>query len=190
MKNKMLLIILAGGLMFSMSACSGGNGDGNDTVQEQQVEENETPDSTDSTAQDNSAENTENQADAESTDDIGGSDILVVYFTYGENADLPEGVDASASASIQVYDGETTGNTGLVARMISEETGADIFSIRTVELYPDNYDDTIDQGREEQSQNARPELADHIEDISQYNTIFLGYPKIQYGFFECIACIE
>ena len=61
--------------------------------------------------------------------------------------------------------------------MISEETGADLFSIRTVEKYPDNYDDAVDQGQEEQSENARPELASQIEDISRYDTIFLGYPN-------------
>ena len=94
-----------------------------------------------------------------------------------ENAELPDGVDAVASASIQEWNGETTGNTGAVAHMISEETGADLFSIRTVEKYPDNYSDTVDQGQEEQSEQARPELASHIEDISQYDTVFLGYPN-------------
>ena len=94
-----------------------------------------------------------------------------------ENAELPDGVDTVASASIQEWNGETTGNTGAVAHMISEETGADLFSIRTVEKYPDNYSDTVDQGQEEQSEQARPELASHIEDISQYDTVFLGYPN-------------
>lgn len=94
-----------------------------------------------------------------------------------ENAELPDGVDTVASASIQEWNGETTGNTGAVAHMISEETGADLFSIRTVEKYPDNYSDTVDQGQEEQSEEARPELASHIEDISQYDTVFLGYPN-------------
>ena len=35
----------------------------------------------------------------------------------------------------------------------------------------------MDQGQEEQSEEARPELASHIEDISQYDTVFLGYPN-------------
>lgn len=54
---------------------------------------------------------------------------------------------------------------------------ADLFSIQTVEQYPGSYDDTIDQGQEEQSEGARPELASEIEDISQYDTVFLGYPN-------------
>lgn len=56
---------------------------------------------------------------------------------------------------------------------------ADLFSIQTVEQYPGSYDDTIDQGQEEQSEGARPELASEIEDISQYDTVFLGYKKIE-----------
>lgn len=37
----------------------------------------------------------------------------------------------------------------------------------------------IDQGQEEQSEGARPELASEIEDISQYDTVFLGYKKLK-----------
>lgn len=107
----------------------------------------------------------------------GGSNMLVAYFTYAENADLPEDVDASSSASIQTWNDEMTGNTGAVAHMISEATGADLFSIQTVEKYPDSYDATVDQGQEEQSEDARPELATHIENLDSYETIFLGFPN-------------
>lgn len=56
---------------------------------------------------------------------------------------------------------------------------ADLFFIQTVEQYPGSCDDMIDQGQEEQSEGARPELASEIEDISQYDTVFLGYKKIE-----------
>ena len=58
------------------------------------------------------------------------TNILVAYFSYAENTDLPDDVDASATASVQVWNDETTGNTGVVAAMIAEATGADLFSIR------------------------------------------------------------
>ena len=41
---------------------------------------------------------------------------LIVYFSYGENSELPQDVDASASASIQKWNDENTGNTGIVAQ--------------------------------------------------------------------------
>lgn len=120
---------------------------------------------------------TEGTAEAESSEAGAQSSLLVAYFSYAENAALPDDVDASASASIQPWNGALTGNTGVVADMIAQATGADLFSIRTVEQYPDTYDATLDQGQQEQSDGARPELATHLENLDSYDTIFLGFPN-------------
>ena len=122
-------------------------------------------------------QSTEGTAEAESSEAGAQSSLLVAYFSYAENAALPDDVDASASASIQPWNGTLTGNTGVVADMIAQATGADLFSIRTVEQYPDTYDATIDQGQQEQSDGARPELAAHLENLDSYDTIFLGFPN-------------
>ena len=122
-------------------------------------------------------QSTEGTAEAESSEAGAQSSLLVAYFSYAENAALPDDVDASASASIQPWNGALTGNTGVVADMIAQATGADLFSIRTVEQYPDTYDATIDQGQQEQSDGARPELATHLENLGSYDTIFLGFPN-------------
>ena len=61
--------------------------------------------------------------------------------------------------------------------MIAEATGADLFSIRTAEAYPATYDETVDQGLEEQNANARPALAARLENPEQYDVVFLGYPN-------------
>ena len=122
-------------------------------------------------------QSTEGTAEAESSEVGAQSSLLVAYFSYAENAALPDDVDASASASIQPWNGALTGNTGVVADMIAQATGADLFSIRTVEQYPDTYDATIDQGQQEQSEGARPELATHLENLDSYDTIFLGFPN-------------
>lgn len=110
------------------------------------------------------------------------SRILIAYFTYGENAPLPDGVDATSSASIQYRDdGSITGNTGIVAGMIAEATGGELFSILTAEQYPDSYDATIDAGQQEKDSGTLPELASHIENLEDYDTIFLGFPNWWYG---------
>lgn len=114
--------------------------------------------------------------------------VLVAYFSYGENTELPEDVDASASASIQIWNGTTTGNTGVLAHMIEESTGGEIFSIKTVDKYSPNYDETVKQGQAENENNIRPELATHIESLDNYDTVFLGFPKMEYGF-NCVWCI-
>lgn len=201
MRKRTLGILLAGMMALSVAACGGSAGAGNQENQEagdaaRVTESTEVPattsadetetattaeapevseDMSETTEEAQAEKNTEeNGADASGT---AGSNILVAYFTYGENADLGDNVDASSSASIQMLDGQVTGNTGVVASVIADLTGADTFSIRTVESYPDNYNDTIDQGQEEQQEDVRPELSGQIENLDSYDTIFLGYPN-------------
>ena len=166
--KKLIAMILAGMMAFSLAACSG------NAAQESSQEATSGTDSS-------SAEAEESTVSAETlspeTAEDTGANMLVAYFSYAENADLPDGVDASTSASIQLWHNETTGNTGVVADMIADATGADLFSIQTVEKYPDSYQATVDQGKEEQSADARPALATHIENLDSYDVIFLGFPN-------------
>lgn len=163
MKRRLVSILLVGILIFSINGC--GSEEEEAPAENSQQEEAALEDTE---GEDETASQAEGNTDAS---------VLVAYFTYGENADLPEDVDASSSASIQSYNGETTGNTGLVAHMISAALGADLFSIQTTEPYPDNYDDTVDQGQEEQRSDERPQLASQLEGLDGYDTIFLGYPN-------------
>lgn len=165
---------------FLLAACSGGESQedsGQEPSDNAQVSEEEVPSETDESA---SAE--EDAVSGGATEESADTNMLVAYFSYAENADLPEGVDVSSGASIQIWNDETTGNTGVVAAMIADTAGADMFSIRTAEKYPDTYDATIDQGQEEQNEEARPELASHIENLDSYDVIFLGYPKMEQGY--------
>lgn len=122
------------------------------------------------------AENTDISEKNEST-----SDILVAYFTYAENADISDSIDASASASIQLWNGKMTGNTGVIADMIAQKTGGELFSIQTVKTYPFDYNGTLKEGQAEKSNNEYPELSTHIENLDGYNTIFVGFPNWWYG---------
>lgn len=99
--------------------------------------------------------------------------ILIAYFTAAENS----GVDAVASASVTDIDGSAVGLTRAVADMIQDETGGELFSIRTSEVYPANRDELIDYAAQEQEEDARPELTSHIDDLDQYDVIFVGYPN-------------
>lgn len=162
MKKRWISLFMAGILVFGVTACKN--------------EESSTTNSTkQTTAQ--TERSTDTKTSKEKTAQGDSSKRLVVYFTYAENAELPDGVDASSGASIQTWDGETTGNTGIVARMIQETVGADLFSIQTAEKYPADYDDTVDQGQEEQSADSRPKLSAKVDNIDQYDTIFLGFPN-------------
>lgn len=69
------------------------------------------------------------------------------------------------------------GNTKVVANMIQEVTGGDVFRIDTVKSYPEDYTETTDVAKKELHDNARPELSSHVENMDSYSVIFLGYPN-------------
>ena len=111
---------------------------------------------------------------AETAEEPGG--ILIAYFSVPEDVDT-EGVDAVAGASVVVREGEVLGNTEYMASIIQQTVGGDLFRIETVEDYPLDHDALVDFAAEEQDAGARPELAGEIENLDQYDTIFLGYPN-------------
>lgn len=117
-------------------------------------------------------------AEVEESHEAGETASLVVYFSRAENIVFDENVDAVTSASINLDESSNPiGNMRILAEYISEETGAEIFSIRTVETYPTAYKDTTDLATEEKDENARPELVSHIDDMEDYDVIYLGYPN-------------
>ena len=98
--------------------------------------------------------NNENQTNTEenqNNQESGSENVLVVYFSH-------------------------TGNTETVANFIHEAVGGDIVKLETEEPYTDNYNDLLDIAQNEQNENARPLLSTQIDNIEDYDTIFLGYP--------------
>ncbi len=69
------------------------------------------------------------------------------------------------------------GNVEYTASLIQNQIGGDVFRIETVSSYPADYRDTTNQAKNEQNENARPELVNHLDDVSQYDTIYLGFPN-------------
>ena len=68
------------------------------------------------------------------------------------------------------------GSTQYLGRVIAEKTGADVFRIVPIKAYPTDYSAHTAQAKMEQGENARPAIQDNFGDLSQYDTIFLGYP--------------
>lgn len=104
---------------------------------------------------------------------------LVVYFSMPETTE-PENMSREEELSTVVIDGEVLGNTQYVAYIIAENTGADIFRIEPVTPYPLDHSELENIAQKEQSDNSRPEIAGTVEDIDQYDTIFLGFPNWYY----------
>lgn len=70
-----------------------------------------------------------------------------------------------------------SGNTEAVANFIHNAVGGDIVKLETETPYPSDYDELLDYAQEEQRENARPVLSTKIDNIDEYDTIFLGYPN-------------
>jgi len=70
----------------------------------------------------------------------------------------------------------TVGNTEVVAGMIRDRTGADLYKIEPVDRYPDAYDATVDRNTAEQDANALPAIAAALPDIRPYDVVILGSP--------------
>lgn len=90
-------------------------------------------------------------ADTKSTTASDGK-ILIAFFTWG-------------------------GNTKEIAEEIQAQTGADLFEITLVNPYSTDYNTVLDEAQRDQNEQARPELAAHIENMDEYDTILLGYPN-------------
>lgn len=69
-----------------------------------------------------------------------------------------------------------TGNTKAVAEEIQKLTGSDLVELNTVVPYPDSYDDCLAQAQEERANSARPELSTIVSNMSEYDTVYVGYP--------------
>ncbi len=107
------------------------------------------------------------------------TDILVIYFSR-----------TGEQYTVGVID---KGNTAIVAEMIAEQTGGDLFEVMPVDdHYPMTYNALTDVAKQEQNVKARPEYNKNNQpDLSRYKTIFVGapvwwgdWPMIMYTVFE------
>lgn len=80
------------------------------------------------------------------------SKTLVAYFTY-------------------------SGNAKKVAEKVADIAGADLFEIKRETPYSGDYQTCVDEARKELKENTRPKLTGKVENMSQYDTLILGFPN-------------
>lgn len=88
----------------------------------------------------------------QNTDSSAGGNVLIAYFSWG-------------------------GNTAGIAEEIQRQTDADLFEITLVKPYSSDYNTVLDEAQRDQNEQARPELATHVENMEDYDVIILGYPN-------------
>ncbi|MCD8118666.1 MAG: aldo/keto reductase [Lachnospiraceae bacterium] len=117
---------------------------------------------------------TESQSETEEEEDGTEADISE------EAEDEPADSDSISSGSkILVAWFSCTGTTEQIAGWIAEETGADSYEIVPEDPYTEEDLAYYTGGRADQEQadsSARPAISGSVENIEQYDVIFLGYP--------------
>lgn len=69
------------------------------------------------------------------------------------------------------------GNTEIIAEMLHNLIGAELFKLEPVQEYSWNYNECIAQAQADQRRDARPELKAYPENVEKYDTIYLGFPN-------------
>ena len=191
--RNLICLILSLGLILSLTVC------GNSAGSTESNTESSTECSTESNSSSAPSEETSSQAaaadDSVTSEETDGSATEMSAVNEDESA-------SERSRILVVYFSRTGeqytvgvidhGNTAIVAEMIAEKTGADLFEILPEDdHYPMTYAELTDVAKSEQNENARPAYAGEVPDLSQYDTVFIGapvwwgdWPMIMYTFFE------
>ena len=165
MIKKLTTLMLGGLMVLSMVAC----GNTATNIETDHQANSKTAETTAST------EKAEDSIHSEQPE--GGSKMLVAYFSL-----------AGEQYGVGVIE---EGNTSIIAHMIAEQTGADLFEIKAVNPYPTSHSELLEVSRKEMSDKTRPEIADTVDNMDEYDTVFIGYPNwwgdmpmIVYNFLE------
>lgn len=69
-----------------------------------------------------------------------------------------------------------SGNTRVIAGLLSRSLGATLFEIVPASPYPEDYLETVEQARKQRDQGVEPALKATVPDLASYATVFLGMP--------------
>lgn len=151
--KKLIALILTGTMLFGLAACgrsTAQTGEASGASTEAQETETDVAEAAETSEADTAAP--ENDETTENTD---GSHILVAYFS-------------------------ATHTTEGVAEKLADGLDADLYQIVPEEPYTDadlNYnDDNCRANKEMNDPEVRPAISGTVENMDQYDTIFLGYP--------------
>lgn len=162
--KRIAALCLSALLIFSLAACSGGR-------QENLVSSDNEPQTSQSEQENTEQEETgtmESSQQPIASEETTGGKTLIAYFSLIDI--VPEGADASAHATPSI------GNTESAAMEIQRQVGGDLFAIKTVQTYPVSHREASAIAEEEMRSDARPALSNHLDNMDEYDTVYIGYP--------------
>lgn len=168
-------LVLSALLLFSLAACGDGDTSNAPPAESHENMTSQTPSETNRPDQSEPVGSQEPAGQEEAE----GSHILIAYFTWADNTVVedPSSVDVDATTSASVL---APGNAAKLAAWIQEAVGGDLHSIVVEEPYSSDYDECLDRAAEEKADNARPALTTHVENMEDYDIVFLGFPNWWY----------
>ncbi|WP_187371038.1 flavodoxin [Gracilibacillus massiliensis] len=86
----------------------------------------------------------------------------------------PTRIISDDANSIIIYFSRS-GNTQNLARMIYNEAGGDMLELTVANPYPSDYEQAVERADNERDNQEYPEINTDIPDLSQYDTVYLGY---------------
>lgn len=159
--KKIFVVIIAFVMVFALAACGGSKTD-SDKI-------SSSTSGSSAGSQTTSGSSSESQNDKNIKPDAtasGKKKSLVVYFSW-------------------------SGNTEKVAKSIQSQTDSDIFEIVPKTPYSSDYNTVVADAKTEQQKKARPEISGKIDNIVDYDTVYVGFPNwwgdmpmILYTFFD------
>ena len=154
MFKKMLMIGIFAFMAVGLGAC-GGNSDspsesGTDAALQNREETVSAAPEDESSAGNESS--TSNESSIEKKDEASEANVLIAYFSW-------------------------SGNTRQLAEMIQEQAGGELFEIEPETTYTDDINALSGIALQEQRDDIRPALKSTVEDMDQYDVIFIGFPN-------------
>jgi flavodoxin len=101
---------------------------------------------------------------------------LLAFATATGACAQPAGTQQRASSKTLIAYFTRSGNTRVIAETLQRLRSADIFEIQPARPYPADYEETVEQARQERDRGYEPPLAARVTDIRAYDTVFLGFP--------------
>ena len=149
--KKLTALLLSVVLVLSLAACGSASKPASSTTQ---------PETSASTEQPESSSTAPAESEPETQPETGKT--LVVYYS-------------------------ASGNTERVAKDIAEAAGADLFEIVPTEVYTSedlnwtNSDSRVSREHDDESLRDVPLTTTEVPDWDSYDTVFIGYPKMEYS---------
>ena len=103
---------------------------------------------------------------------------LIIYFDYSENINT-EGLDIDAVSQASIAEPERyrdRSNVLVMADMLKERTGAEVYALHITEPYAPKFEDMVDGAQTDKNENRQFSFDEELPEWKEYDTIYFLSP--------------